>query len=185
MIKSHRPVIPAWEQEEKGQGTACTLMCLWRTVIPLISENEVETVSKRNASAENIMAIQLLKKCQEENRFATPEEQIVLSKYVGWGGLSETFDENNSAWATEYLELSSVLTPEEYTSARESTLTAFYAARSYPQHHYKAMEQMGFKRQFVGSRPAVLVISSVCCLTQCRIVRFTVWNLIRFPQALL
>ena len=61
----------------------------------------------------------------EENRFATPEEQIILSKYVGWGGLSEAFDENNSAWATEYLELSSVLTPEEYASARESTLTAF------------------------------------------------------------
>nr|WP_243007391.1 N-6 DNA methylase [Dorea formicigenerans] len=91
------------------------------------------------------MAIQLLKKCQEENRFATPEEQIVLSKYVGWGGLSEAFDENNSAWATEYLELSSVLTPEEYASARESTLTAFYTPPEVITAIYKAMEQMGFK----------------------------------------
>ena len=130
------------------------------------------------------MAIQLLKKCQEENRFATPEEQIVLSKYVGWGGLSEAFDENNSAWATEYLELSSVLTPEEYASARESTLTAFYTPPEVITAIYKAMEQMGFKEGNLLERPAVLVISSVCCLTQCRIVRFTVWNLIRFPQAL-
>ena len=91
------------------------------------------------------MAIQLLKKCQEENRFATPEEQIVLSKYVGWGGLSEAFDENNSAWATEYLELSSVLTPEEYASARESTLTAFYTPPEVITAIYKSMEQMGFK----------------------------------------
>uniref|UniRef100_UPI003A84BBA5 N-6 DNA methylase n=1 Tax=Coprococcus comes TaxID=410072 RepID=UPI003A84BBA5 len=91
------------------------------------------------------MAIQLLKKCQEENRFATPEEQIVLSKYVGWGGLSEAFDENNSAWATEYLELSSVLTPEEYAAARESTLTAFYTPPEVITAIYKAMEQMGFQ----------------------------------------
>ena len=59
------------------------------------------------------MAIQLLKKCQEENRFATPDEQIILSKYVGWGGIPEAFDENNSAWGTEYLEMKTVLTPEE------------------------------------------------------------------------
>ena len=110
-----------------------------------LRENEVETVGKKERFRRNIMAIQLLKKCQEENRFATPEEQIVLSKYVGWGGLSEAFDENNSAWATEYLELSSVLTPEEYASARESTLTAFYTPPEVITAIYKAMEQMGFK----------------------------------------
>ena len=58
-----------------------------------LKENEVETVGKKERFRRNIMAIQLLKKCQEENRFATPEEQIILSKYVGWGGLSEAFDE--------------------------------------------------------------------------------------------
>ena len=110
-----------------------------------LRENEVETVGKKERFRRNIMAIQLLKKCQEENRFATPEEQIVLSKYVGWGGLSEAFDENNSAWATEYLELSSVLTPEEYAAARESTLTAFYTPPEVITAIYKAMEQMGFK----------------------------------------
>ena len=110
-----------------------------------LRENEVETVGKKERFRRNIMAIQLLKKCQEENRFATPEEQIILSKYVGWGGLSEVFDENNSAWATEYLELSSVLTSEEYASARESTLTAFYTPPEVITAIYKAMEQMGFK----------------------------------------
>ena len=110
-----------------------------------LRENEVETVGKKERFRRNIMAIQLLKKCQEENRFATPEEQIVLSKYVGWGGLSEVFDENNPAWTTEYLELSSVLTPEEYASARESTLTAFYTPPEVITAIYKAMEQMGFK----------------------------------------
>lgn len=91
------------------------------------------------------MAIQLLKKCQEENRFATPEEQIILSKYVGWGGIPEAFDERNSAWSTEYLELSSVLTPDEYAAARESTLTAFYTPPEVSTAIYKALEQMGFQ----------------------------------------
>ena len=110
-----------------------------------LKENEVETVGKKERFRRNIMAIQLLKKCQEENRFATLEEQIILSKYVGWGGLSEAFDENNSAWATEYLELSSVLTPEEYASARESTLTAFYTPPEVITAIYMALEQMGFQ----------------------------------------
>ncbi|MGI6753382.1 MAG: N-6 DNA methylase [Eubacteriales bacterium] len=91
------------------------------------------------------MAIQLLKKCQEENRFATPEEQIILSKYVGWGGIPEAFDERNSAWSTEYLELSSVLTPDEYAAARESTLTAFYTPPEVSTAIYKVLEQMGFQ----------------------------------------
>ncbi|WP_329382607.1 N-6 DNA methylase [Anaerofustis sp. HA2171] len=91
------------------------------------------------------MAIQLLKKCQEENRFASPDEQLILSKYVGWGGIPETFDDRNSAWATEYLELSTVLTPEEYAAARESTLTAFYTPPEVSTAIYKVFEQMGFK----------------------------------------
>lgn len=67
----------------------------------------------------------MLKECEAENRFATPAEQIILSKYVGWGGLSEAFDERNSAWADEFLELRMALSSEEYAAARESTLTAF------------------------------------------------------------
>ena len=144
--KEPEPVVPAWEQKKKVKGFDL------HPDVPMadrhtfnLRENEVETVGKKERFRRNIMAIQLLKKCQEENRFATPEEQIVLSKYVGWGGLSEAFDENNSAWATEYLELSSVLTPEEYASARESTLTAFYTPPEVITTIYKAMEQMGFK----------------------------------------
>lgn len=144
--KEPEPVVPAWEQKKKGKGFDL------HPDVPMadrhtfnLRENEVETVGKKERFRRNIMAIQLLKKCQEENRFATPEEQIILSKYVGWGGLSEAFDENNSAWATEYLELSSVLTPEEYASARESTLTAFYTPPEVITAIYKAMEQMGFK----------------------------------------
>lgn len=144
--KEPEPVVPTWEQKKKVKGFDL------HPDVPMadrhtfnLRENEVETVGKKERFRRNIMAIQLLKKCQEENRFATPEEQIVLSKYVGWGGLSEAFDENNSAWATEYLELSSVLTPEEYASARESTLTAFYTPPEVITAIYKAMEQMGFK----------------------------------------
>ena len=144
--KESEPLVPAWEQKKKVKGFDL------HPDVPMadrhtfnLRENEVETVGKKERFRRNIMSIQLLKKCQEENRFATPEEQIVLSKYVGWGGLSEAFDENNSAWATEYLELSSVLTPEEYASARESTLTAFYTPPEVITAIYKAMEQMGFK----------------------------------------
>ena len=144
--KKPEPVVPAWEQKKKVKGFDL------HPDVPMadrhtfnLRENEVETVGKKERFHRNIMAIQLLKKCQEENRFATPEEQTILSKYVGWGGLSEAFDENNSAWATEYLELSSVLTPEEYASARESTLTAFYTPPEVITAIYKSMEQMGFK----------------------------------------
>ena len=144
--KEPEPVVPAWEQKKKVKGFDLhpDVSMAERHTFNL-KENEVETVGKKERFRRNIMAIQLLKKCQEENRFATLEEQIILSKYVGWGGLSEAFDENNSAWATEYLELSSVLTPEEYASARESTLTAFYTPPEVITAIYKAMEQMGFK----------------------------------------
>lgn len=111
-----------------------------------LNDNEVEYVGKKDRFRRNIMAIQLLKKCQDENRFATPEEQVILSKYVGWGGIPEAFDERNSAWATEYLELLTVLTPDEYVSARESTLTAFYTPPEVITAIYSSIENMGFKQ---------------------------------------
>ena len=171
--KEPEPLVPAWEQKKKVKGFDL------HPDVPMadrhtfnLRENEVETVGKKERFRRNIMAIQLLKKCQEENRFATPEEQIILSKYVGWGGLSEAFDENNSAWATEYLELSSVLTPEEYASARESTLTAFYTPPEVITAIYKAMEQMGFKEgnllepscgigNFIGMLPEAMKNSKI------------------------
>ena len=146
--KEPEPIVPAWEQKKKSKAHSFDL----HPDIPMaerhnfdLANNPVEQVGKKERFRRNIMAIQLLKKCQEENRFATPEEQIILSKYVGWGGIPEAFDERNSAWSTEYLELSSVLTPEEYAAARESTLTAFYTPPEVISAIYKAMEQMGFK----------------------------------------
>lgn len=146
--KEPESIVPAWEQKKKSKVKSFDL----HPNIPMaerynfdLANNEVEQVGKKERFRRNIMAIQLLKKCQEENRFATPEEQIILSKYVGWGGIPEAFDERNSAWSTEYLELSSVLTPDEYAAARESTLTAFYTPPEVSTAIYKALEQMGFQ----------------------------------------
>ncbi len=92
------------------------------------------------------MAIQLLKKCEEENRNATPDEQEILSRYVGWGGLADAFDETKSAWETEYLELKTVLTPEEYAAARASTLNAHYTQPIVIESMYQALENLGFTK---------------------------------------
>ena len=95
--------------------------------------------------ANNIEAIKVLKKCEEENRFATPEEQEILSKYVGWGGLSEAFDNQNSSWSNEYFILKDLLDESEYKEARSSTLTAFYTPPIVINAMYKALENMGHK----------------------------------------
>jgi hypothetical protein len=91
-----------------------------------ITDDELGQGTSKEKFRANIMAIQLLKKCEDENRNATPEEQEILSRYVGWGGLADAFDETKAAWETEYLELKTVLTPEEYAAARASTLNAHY-----------------------------------------------------------
>ncbi len=92
------------------------------------------------------MAIQLLKKCEDENRNATPEEQEILSRYVGWGGLADAFDETKAAWETEYLELKTVLTPEEYAAARASTLNAHYTQPIVIDSMYQVLENLGFTK---------------------------------------
>ena len=94
-------------------------------------------------------AIRVLKECEFDNRFATPEEQEILSQYVGWGGIPEAFDENNSSWADEFIELYTALSPDEYESARASTLTAFYTPPVVISAIYKAMEH--FVRQFADA----------------------------------
>lgn len=109
-----------------------------------LTANEVSEAGKKERFRRNIMAIQLLKTCENENRLATAEEQKILSQYAGFGGIPEAFDESNDAWRTEYLELSTVLTPEEYTAARESTLTAFYTPNVVIQAMYQALGNMGF-----------------------------------------
>lgn len=110
-----------------------------------IMEEVPEYGSAKEKFRANIAAIQLLKKCENEHRYATPEEQEILAKYVGWGGLSDAFDPKKSAWAAEYLELQTVLSEEEYESARESTLTAFYTPPIVIKSMYQALENMGLK----------------------------------------
>ena len=111
-----------------------------------LTAHPVEVVGKKERFRRNMEAIKILKKCEADNRFATPDEQIVLSKYVGWGGIPEAFDENNSSWANEYNELVEVLSPDEYTHARESTLTAFFTPPEVINAVYKMMAKLGFKQ---------------------------------------
>ena len=146
--KEPEPIVPAWEQKKKEKVKSFDL----HPDVPMaernnfdLRSNPVEQVGKKERFRRNAEAIKVLKECEFENRFATPEEQLVLSKYVGWGGLPEAFDENNSAWADEFVELYTLLSPEEYASARESTLTAFYTPHEVITGIYKVMEQMGFK----------------------------------------
>ena len=106
----------------------------------------VEVVGKKERFRRNMETIKVLKECEADNRFATPDEQIVLSKYVGWGGIPEAFDENNSSWANEYKELVEVLSSDEYSHARESTLTAFFTPPEVINAVYKVMAKLGFKQ---------------------------------------
>lgn len=94
----------------------------------------------------NMEAIQLLKELEQDQRLATSEEQEVLSRYVGWGGIPQAFEERNSAWAEEYTQLKGVLTPEEYSAARASTLNAFYTSPTVIKAMYEALGNMGLKQ---------------------------------------
>ena len=93
----------------------------------------------------NIKAIATLKQIEQENRYATPEEQHILSQYVGWGGVADAFDPDKPAWAAEYAELKELLTPEEYAAARASTLNAHYTSPTVIRAVYEVVEQMGFR----------------------------------------
>ena len=146
--KASAPVVPAWEQPKKSKVQSFDL----HPEIPMserhnfdLAKNEITEVNKKERFHRNYAAITVLKRCQEENRFATPDEQKILSRYVGWGGIPEAFDERAGAWHTEYAMLKNILTPEEYDSARESTLTAFYTPPTVIKAVYKAMEQLGFR----------------------------------------
>lgn len=115
-----------------------------------ISFNEAENTGKGFAPKEkfrqNVEAIRTLEKIEGERRTATPEEQEVLAKYVGWGGLADAFDSSKANWANEYQELKSLLSPEEYASARKSTLNAHYTSPVIIQAIYDAVGKMGFTR---------------------------------------
>ena len=110
-----------------------------------ITNDNLGEDSPREKFNNNVEAIRVLKKCEEENRFATPQEQEILSKYVGWGGLPQAFDEKDSSWSNEYSILKNLLDEKEYSQARESTLTAFYTPPVVIRSMYKALENMGLK----------------------------------------
>ena len=159
---------PAWEKKKPaGRVKSFDL----HPEIPMqqrsqyrITNDELGYGTQKEKFRANIQAIQLLKKCEAEDRFATAEEQEILSGYVGWGGLADAFDETKSSWENEYLELKSVLTEEEYAAARQSTLTAFYTPPVVIRAVYQALEGMGLKSgnilepscavgNFIGMKP--------------------------------
>ena len=173
--KEAEPFTPAFSQPKRSRVQTFDL----HPEIPLSERNtfdlashEVPEAGKKERFRRNMEAIRVLKECEFDNRFATPEEQEILSQYVGWGGIPEAFDENNSSWADEFIELYTALSPDEYESARASTLTAFYTPPVVISSIYKAMEQMGFKEgnilepscgigNFIGMLPSSMQDSKI------------------------
>ena len=173
--EQEKAITPAWEQKPRAKTQTFDL----HPDIPMADRHtfdlkafELEEVGKKARFRRNVEAIRILKECEFDNRFATPEEQKVLAQYVGWGGIPEAFDESNTAWEDEFFELSGLLSPEEYSSARESTLTAFYTPPVVISAIYKTMEQMGFKEgnilepscgigNFIGMLPGSMANSRV------------------------
>ena len=111
-----------------------------------IQDNDLGAGGPKAKYKANMEAIHLLQTLEQEERLATPEEQEILSRYVGWGGIPQAFEENNSSWADEYLELKNTLSPEEYNAARASTLNAFYTSPIVIRSMYEALENMGLKQ---------------------------------------
>lgn len=111
-----------------------------------IQDNDLGAGGPKAKYKANMEAIHLLQTLEKEERLATPEEQEILSCYVGWGGIPQAFEESNSSWANEYLELKNTLSPEEYSAARASTLNAFYTSPTVIRSMYEALENMGLKQ---------------------------------------
>ena len=111
-----------------------------------IQDNDLGAGGPKAKYKANMEAIHLLQTLEKEERLATPEEQEILSRYVGWGGIPQAFEENNSSWANEYLELKNTLSSEEYSAARASTLNAFYTSPTVIRSMYEALENMGLKQ---------------------------------------
>jgi len=140
---------PAWEQSKRRSRVQTFDQ---HPEIPMserhnfvITDDSLGHGGAKTKFQNNITAIRLLKRLDSENRFATPEEQEVLSRFVGWGGLPQAFDPDNKAWGDEYSELNALLSPEEYNSARATTLNAHYTSPTVIRAIYKAIENMGFK----------------------------------------
>ena len=173
--EKNEPLTPAFSQQKRSRIQTFDL----HPDIPMserhtfdLAFHEVPEAGKKERFRRNMEAIRVLKECEFDNRFATPEEQEILSQYVGWGGIPEAFDENNSSWADEFIELYTALSPDEYESARASTLTAFYTPPIVISSIYKPMEQIGFKEgnilepscgigNFIGMLPSSMQDSKI------------------------
>ena len=141
-------IVPVFEKKKSNKIRSFDI----HPEIPISDRNQFKITndnlgegSPREKFNNNVEAIRVLKKCEEENRFATPQEQEILSKYVGWGGLPQAFDEKDSSWSNEYSILKNLLDEKEHSQARESTLTAFYTPPVVIRSMYKALENMGLK----------------------------------------
>lgn len=141
-------IVPVFEKKKSNKIRSFDI----HPKIPISDRNQFKITndnlgegSPREKFNNNVEAIRVLKKCEEENRFATPQEQEILSKYVGWGGLPQAFDEKDFSWSNEYNILKNLLDEKEYSQARESTLTAFYTPPVVIRSMYKALENMGLK----------------------------------------
>lgn len=111
-----------------------------------ITDDNLGVGTAKEKYRNNVEAIKVLKLCEEQNRYATPEEQVTLSKYVGWGGLKSAFEDKNDSWANEYAELKELLTEDEYKDARASSVTAYYTPPVVIRNIYKALQNMGLKQ---------------------------------------
>lgn len=135
---------PTWEETKENTST------LFRTVPESekhnfsITDDNLGIGGPKEKFRNNMAAVNLLHELEFDNRLATPEEQEILSKYVGFGGLADAFDESKEAWSDEYKELIVTLSPDEYAAARESTLTAFYTPPVVIRAMYDALQNMGF-----------------------------------------
>lgn len=111
-----------------------------------IQDDNLGVCTAKEKYKNNIEAIKVLKLCEEQDRYATLEEQKILSKYVGWGGLKAVFEDNNDSWANEHFELKNLLTEDEYENARASSTTAYYTPPVVIRNIYKALQNMGLKQ---------------------------------------
>lgn len=137
-------IVPLWERADSEKNVPKTLKGEKKDYRIAGGFDDYRT--KKERFADNINAIELLRKLEQEERYADTAEQDVLAKYAGWGGIPEAFDEENELWRDEYIRLKELLTDEEYLSARESTLTAFYTPKTVIDGIYKVLENMGFKQ---------------------------------------
>ena len=136
---------PSWEREEPKPEPVSIQPVSNERIDYRITDDHLGEGGAKTKFQRNVAAIRNLKQIESEYRLATPEEQEILSQYVGWGGLPDAFDESKPLWSEEYAELKELLTPDEYRSARASTLNAHYTSPTVIRAMYQAIESMGFR----------------------------------------